>query len=124
MDLFARVWEQLAGRIDGPFAFRFVCQPVMAAILAIRAGVADAQDHRAPYLWSVLSRPLERPQLIREGIKDVMNVFVFAIVLDVIYQVIVFRWVYPLQAVVLAIVLAIVPYTLIRGPVTRLKSRQ
>lgn len=124
MDLFARVWEQLAGRIEGPFAFRFVVQPLVAAVLAIRAGVADAQDQRTPYLWSVLSDPLQRPQLIREGLKDVMRVFVVAIVLDVIYQLIVFRWVYPLQSLVVAALLAFVPYVLIRGPVTRLKSRR
>jgi len=92
--------------------------------MAIRAGVADAQDHRAPYLWSVLSNPLERPQLLREGFKDVTRVFVFAIILDVMYQAMVFRWVYPLQSLVVAILLAIVPYALIRGPVTRLKSRR
>jgi len=124
MDLFARVWEQLAGRIEGPFAFRFVCQPLVAAILAIRAGVADAQDHRTPYLWSVLSNPQERPHLIREGIKDLTRVFVFAVGLDVIYQLIVFHWIYPLQSLVVAVLLAFVPYVLIRGPVTRLKSRR
>ena len=57
----ARV-EQLAGRIEGPFMFRFVCQPLVAVILAIRAGVADAQDQRAPYLWSVLTDSLQRLQ--------------------------------------------------------------
>jgi len=124
MEYLSRVWEQLAGRLEGPFAFRFVLQPLVATILAIRAGVADAQDHRAPYLWSVLSDPAERPQLIREGIKDVLRVFVFAVALDVIYQVIVFRWVYPLQSLVVAALLAFVPYILIRGPVTRLKSRR
>ena len=124
MEVLTRVWEQLAGRIEGPLAFRFVCQPLVAAILAIRAGVADAQDHRAPYLWSVLSNPQERRQLIHEGFKDVTRVFVFAIGLDVIYQLIVFRWVYPLQSLVVAMLLAIVPYVLIRGPVTRLKSRR
>ena len=124
MELLARVWEQLAGRIEGPFAFRFVFQPLVAAILAIRAGVADAQDQRAPYLWSVLSDPLARPQLLRDGFKDVTRVFVFAIVLDVIYQLIVFGWVYPIQSLLVAVVLAIVPYVLIRGPVTRMKSRR
>ena len=124
MDYLSRVWEQLAGRIEGPFAFRFVLQPLVASILAIRAGVADAQDHRAPYLWSVLSDPVERPQLIRDGINDVMRVFVFGILIDVIYQLMVFRWVYPLQSLLVAIVLAIVPYALLRGPVTRWKSRR
>jgi hypothetical protein len=124
MDFLARAWEQLAGRIEGPFAFRFVFQPLFAAILAVRAGIADAHNHRTPYLWKVLSEPLERPQLIREGMKAVTRVFVFAIVLDVIYQLTVFGWVYPLQSVLVAIVLAVVPYVLIRGPVTRLKSRR
>ena len=124
MDYLARVWEQLAGRLEGPFAFRFVLQPLVATILAIRAGVVDAQDHRAPYLWSVLSEPEERPQLMRDGLNDVMRVFVFGIVMDVLYQLIVFRWVYPLQSLLVASVLAIVPYGLIRGPVTRWKSRR
>jgi hypothetical protein len=124
MEYLSRVWEQLAGRLEGPFLFRFVLQPLAATILAIRAGVADAQDHRAPYLWSVLSDPVERPQLIRDGWKDVTRVFVFGIVMDVLYQLIVFHWVYPLQSLLVASVLAIVPYVLIRGPVTRLKSRR
>lgn len=124
MEYLARVWEQLAGRLEGPFVFRFVLQPLVASILAIRAGVADAQDHRAPYLWTVLSDPVERRQLIRDGWKDVTRVFVFGIVMDVLYQLIVFRWVYPLQSLLVATVLAIVPYVLIRGPVTRLKSRR
>lgn len=123
MEYLSRVWEQLAGRLEGPFVFRFVLQPLVATILAIRAGVADAQDHRAPYLWSVLSDPVERPQLMRDGWKDVTRVFVFGIVMDVLYQLIVFRWVYPLQSLLVASMLAIVPYVLIRGPVTRLKSR-
>jgi len=124
MDELARVFEQLAGRFEGPFAFRFVCQPLVAAILAIRAGLADARDHRAPYFWRVLSDPLERPQLIREGFKDVSRVFAVAVVLDIAYQLIKFGWVYPLQSVLVSGVLAIVPYVLIRGPVTRLKSRR
>src|SRR6186997_2793771 len=114
MEFLARAWEQLAGRIEGPFACRFVFQPLFAAILAIRAGVADAQDQRAPYLWSVLANPLERRQLLREGFKDVTRVFVFAIVLDVIYQLVMFHWVYPIQSLLVAVVLAIVPYVLIR----------
>jgi hypothetical protein len=50
-------------------------------------------------------------------------VFIIALVLDVIYELIVYRWVYPGQAVIVAIVLAIVPYLLICGPVTRVMRR-
>ena len=43
-----------------------------------------------------------------------------AIVIDVVYQFIVFRWFYPGEALVVAFVLAIVPYLLVRGPVNRI----
>jgi hypothetical protein len=44
-------------------------------------------------------------------------------VLDVIYELIVWRWIYPVQALVVAVVLAIIPYLLVRGPTTRLARR-
>jgi hypothetical protein len=115
-------WDQLAGRLEGPFVLRFVLQPLVAATFAVRAGIGDARANRAPYLWKVWSRPDQRTQLIRDGFKDVSKVFAVAIVLDVAYQWFVFRWVYPLQAVLIAVLLALVPYVLVRGPVARMAS--
>jgi hypothetical protein len=40
--------------------------------------------------------------------------------MDIIYQWIVQRWIYPGEVVIVAILLAMVPYLLIRGPVTRI----
>ena len=48
--------------------------------------------------------------------KDVGRVFLMAIVLDTAYQLMVFRWVYPGMVLVVAVVCAIVPYVLVRGP--------
>ena len=48
------------------------------------------------------------------------KVFFAAFALDVIYELRVYRWVYPGQALIVALVLAIVPYLMIRGPVTRI----
>ena len=124
LDQVMRGWSQLAGRIEGPFVFRFVLQPTVAALLAIRAGLADARQGRSPYLWSVLSNPLERRQLIRHGFVDVSRVFVVAVLLDVIYQLMMFGWIYPVQALLVAALLALLPYALVRGPVTRLAARR
>jgi hypothetical protein len=44
-------------------------------------------------------------------------------VIDVVYQIIAHRWVYPGEAVLVAVILAIVPYLLIRGPVNRIARR-
>ena len=45
--------------------------------------------------------------------------FIASIVIDLAYQIFVLRWIYPLQAVFVATVLALLPYMLVRGPISR-----
>ncbi len=123
-EVFSRVWEMLIGRAEGPLTLRLLLQPTVATILAIRSGLRDAREGRPPYFfWAVFMNPARRPELLRQVRNDVGKVFIVAIVLDVIYELIVYRWVYPGQAVIVATVLAIVPYLLIRGPLTRIVGR-
>jgi hypothetical protein len=61
--------------------------------------------------------------MVKSGWKGVGKVFILAIVLDAIYQIIEMRWVYPGEAVLVAIILAIIPYLLFRGPVNRIARR-
>lgn len=119
-DILNRVFENLAGRLTGPMALRFVLQPMIASILALRAGLRDAREGSPPYFWSVVTDPKHRRELLRLGWKDVGKVFCLAVVLDVIYQIIVARWVYPFETLLVASGLAIVPYLVLRGAVTRL----
>jgi hypothetical protein len=118
-----RVWNQLLARPTGSLQFRFVLQPLLAVILGIRAGMKDARTHRSPYLWGLRYEPSERGPLIRSALKDIGRLFLMAVVLDCIYQVMEIRWIYPLQALIVGFVLAIIPYVGVRGPVTRLASR-
>ena len=115
-----RIWENLGGRIGGPMKFRLLLQPLMVSVFAIRAGIQDARAGRPPFLWTVLSDPQSRSGLLRNGWKDIAKVFALAIGIDVVYQLIVERWVYPLESVIVAIALAVIPYALLRGPVTRI----
>jgi hypothetical protein len=48
------------------------------------------------------------------------KVFVATVVIDLVYEVIVFRWVCPLQSLIVAAVLALLPYLLIRGAFNRI----
>lgn len=121
-EFFARVSEMLVGRTDGPLSIRFVFQPAVAAIFAIRAGLNDASDRRTPFLRSLFKNPAQRRDLLREGWKDIGKVFIIAVVLDVVYAVVVHRWIFPGQALLIGTVLAIVPYVMVRGPVTRIAS--
>ena len=63
-----RVWEQLIERPGGPMTFRFILQPCMAAIAALRDGVNDARSGRRPYFWALLANPLEDSHRLYEGL--------------------------------------------------------
>lgn len=118
-DMWVRFTSDMVARVTGPMKFRFVLQPAMAAFFAIRAGLADAKAGRPPYFWNLVRDSPDRDAMIKDGWKNVGKVFILAVVLDVVYQVYVLHFVYLPQALVVAIVLAIVPYVALRGLVTR-----
>jgi hypothetical protein len=118
-----RGWENLLGRFDGPLDFRLILQPAVAVFLAVRSGLQDARQGNPPFLWTILSNADQRHELMRHGWKDVGAVFIVAIILDVIYQIIMHASIYPLELLVTAAMLAILPYVFVRGLVTRLTRR-
>jgi hypothetical protein len=122
-DHLARMWENLAGRISGPMKFRLLLQPTMALFFAIRSGLKDAREGKPAYFWALLTDSGERRAMLHDGWKSLGKVFVAALVIDVIYQAIALRWVYPGEAVLVATILALVPYLLVRGPVNRIARR-
>lgn len=115
-----RIVENLVGRLHGPLTFRLILQPVMASIYATLDGRRDARDGKPPYFWALFTDPEHRREMLKEGWKSVGKVFILAIVIDIIYQLMVFQWIYPVETLVLAAILAIVPYLLMRGPVNRI----
>ena len=110
------------GRFDGPLHFRLIVQPLVACLLAIKHGAEDAREARPAYGWVVLTDGAHRRYLLEEGWKDISKVFILAYALDVIYQLVEWHRIKPLQALLTAILLAAVPYLLLRGPVNRLLS--
>ena len=118
------VGRELIGRVEGPLSFRFILQPIVAVALAIRAGLKDARAGRPPHLWAIVHDPLHRRDLLGETWKEVRNVFILAVIIDVVYEFVVFRWVYPLQPFIVATLLAAVPYLCVRGLVNRLARRR
>jgi hypothetical protein len=119
-DMWIRFSTDMIGRLTGPMKFRLVLQPLMAAFFAIRAGLADARAGRPPYFWAFIAGTAPRAALIESGWASVGRVFILAVVLDVVYQLYELHFVYPVQAIVVAFLLAIVPYVVVRGLTTRL----
>ena len=119
-----RVWEQLIERPGGPMTFRFILQPVMATLAALRDGVNDAKSGRPPYFWSLLTNPLEGGHRLYEGLISTARVILLGLCMDAIYQWIVLKTFYPDEAVIVAIALAFFPYLLLRGPISRVARRR
>ncbi len=122
-EMWTRIGSDLVDRVSGPMKFRLVLQPAMAAFFAIRSGLADARAGKSPYFWCLVTDPAQRHDMLKDGWKSVSRVFILAIVLDVVYQIIVQRFVYPGETIIVAFVLAIVPYLILRGLVTRVARR-
>ena len=116
-----RVWEDVGGRVGGPMSARLLIQPTVAAILAVRDGVKDAEAGRTAWLWAVVADPRHRSEFLRSGWKSVSKVFFVAVVLDSVYQIVVHRLesFYPGETLIIACFVALVPYALLRGPANR-----
>lgn len=119
MDVLSRLWRELSERPDGPLAFRFYIQPLMAIFFALRDGLRDARAGRPAYFWSILRGNVNRRELLRSGWRSVSRVFVLAVGIDLIYQLVVLRGLRPVEALIVGAVLALVPYVLLRGPANR-----
>jgi hypothetical protein len=124
------VWEwlsqsvrQLLGRASGPLHFRLFIMPTVVTIMAIRAHLRDVREGKPLFLGAFLTSPIERRRLFRSGLRDFGRVFIVACVLDTTYQILVLRAFYPGQMLIVAVACAILPYFLVRGPITRLVHR-
>jgi hypothetical protein len=120
---FERIWHQLIERADAPMRFRFVLQPLMAAVVALRDGLRDARTGRSPYFSTMVGSPRKRVERLEEGLNATARILLLGLVMDGIYQAIVLERFYPAEAVIVALLFAFVPYVVIRGLVTRIARR-
>ena len=104
--------------MSGPLNFRLVVMPTVVTVLALRAAWKDHQEGRPAFLGVLIKDPGERNRLFHQGLKNIGRIFLVAVVLDTVYQLMVFRWVYPGMVLVVAVLCAIVPYVLVRVPST------
>ena len=119
-EVLERIWQNMIDRTGGPMTFRFFLQPIMASIAALYDGIKDARAGRSYYLWTILTDPAKRGGRLHEGLISTARVILLGLCMDVIYQLIEFETFHPAEAVIIALLLAFVPYVLLRGPVARI----
>ena len=95
----------------------------MAAIAALHDGLQDARLGRSPYFWTILHNPEERAGRLWEGVISTARIVVLGVVMDAIYQWRVLGTFYPGEAALVTLLLALIPYFLLRGPIARVARR-
>jgi hypothetical protein len=123
-EILVGAWRGVQAGVAGPMKFRFVVQPLVAAIVAVRAGVRDARQARPPFLWALLVDRGHRGDHLSRGVRDIGKVFCVAFAVDVVLQLVVRHGIVPLQSSMVAVLLAVVPYLLLCGPMNRLARRR
>jgi len=123
-DFWPRFVGDLTHRPRAPTKLRFALQPLMSAIFAIRAGLKDAEAGKPVYFWALITSPGHRADMLKDGWKSVGKVFLLALTLDVVYQLFVLHVLWPGETIVVAFILSIAPYLIVRGLVNRLAARR
>jgi len=119
--LFSReVLEELPRRFTGPGRFRFILQPVLAIVLGVRGGLADAKEGNPPYLFGLLFDAGRRRELLRSGAAAIRTLIAMGIIMDVVFQLVIYRAVHPVVALLVGPILICTPYALSRALTTRL----
>ncbi len=114
--LFSRAFlEDIPKRLNGPGRFRFILQPLMATLLGVRSGVADARAGRPAYLYSLLFHREHRREFARTGLATIANLLLMGILLDSVTQWLILGISYPGAALVVGPVLIGTPYAVARA---------
>ncbi|WP_028220292.1 hypothetical protein [Paraburkholderia oxyphila] len=119
-----RVVSNMQDRVTGPLHLRIIFQPAMASFFAIRSGLRDAKLRRTPYFEAIVTGARSEAELIRSGWRNVGKIFILAMVLDLVFQIFAFHRIYPGGVVLVALILALVPYVIVRGLVARIARKR
>jgi hypothetical protein len=119
--LFSREFlDDLPARFTGRGRLRFLLQPTVAIVLGARGGVADSRAGNPPYLLGLLVLGERRADLARSGWAVIRNLLAVGIVLDLLFQILLYRSVHPGAALVVGPIFIAGPYALSRALSNRL----
>ena len=119
--LFSREFlEELPQRFTGPGRLRFILQPVLAILLGMRGGLADARAGNPPYLFGLIFHAGRRRELMQSGVAAISTLLAMGIILDVVFQWVLYRSVHPGAALVVGPILICIPYSVSRALTNRL----
>ena len=120
LDIHRRFWADIFDRAHGPMTFRFYLQPTMALLAALPDGIRDARLGHQSFFWSAWWNRTVTAGRLRDGLASIARVMLLGISMDVIYQFKALDRFYPVEALMMALLLAVIPYFIFRWTVERI----
>ncbi|MBD3244348.1 MAG: hypothetical protein GF331_27400 [Chitinivibrionales bacterium] len=119
MEALTTFFTQMADRLTGPLSFRFILQPAIAVLLGVRDGRLDAKAGLPPFILDVLIHRQARKQRLGHALRSTLSAIVVGVIVDALAQYLIFRAIYPLQALLVGTVIIALPYAVARGLANR-----
>ena len=109
-----RFWTDVFGRLHGPMTLRFYLQPTLAFVAALKDGIKDVRLGHKAFFWTALWDPTQPRGRLREGLTSTSQMALIGFAMDLAYQFKVFDRFYPTEAVMMVLLLAVIPYFVVR----------
>jgi hypothetical protein len=125
INYFFEIWESMLMRTKDFLQLRLLFGPLQSILLATLIAKRDAKKQYPPYIWRFLATSKQRRAISRNAWINAGKIFVLAVSIDIIYQlteIIMFdakMTFNALEAALVGLLLTIIPYILMRGPVQR-----
>jgi hypothetical protein len=118
------VAEGFIARVAGPMGLRFVFQPLVGLLLGVRDGMMDAKAGEPPFIFDLIVNRGNRKAKLASLFKSLSKTVIIALVLDMIVQYLIFDQVRITSAIVVAVMILIVPYSLARAITNKIVTRR
>jgi hypothetical protein len=109
-----RFWADISGRLHGPMTLRFYLQPTLAFVAAIKDGIQDARFGHKAFFWTALWDPTQQRGRLSEGLNSTSQMVLIGLAIDTVYQFKEFDRFHPVEAVMMVLLLAVIPYFVFR----------
>ena len=116
-------WEGIVDVASGRGQLRLFLQPLLAVIVGVKFGLADAKSGKDPFLLRVVRSPALRVDLLERAFKGVLVPFTIAVVVDGVLQYLSYGYVRPLAALVMGAMLVFAPFLISRSIANRVYRR-
>jgi hypothetical protein len=124
MSLPNNIVEGIIARIGGPMTLRFVFQPLVGLLLGARDGMMDAKAGESPFIFALIIDKENRKAKLASLFKSLSKNIIISIVLDMIAQYIIFNQVRVSGAIIIAVIILIVPYSVARAITNRIITKR